>query len=182
MAFNINDFVSELNYKGTSKSSHFQVMIFGPNIDNESSVERSITMRCKSIDLPGRMAQTTNASNYGMERKVATLPLFTEVGVQIIASDTHSEREYFEKWMDKIMGPFRNGKVGPNMYDVGFYEDYIGTVNIVQFDDTGAIVHETELVEAYPIDIGQETLDWDSTQLILLPVRFTFKYYVNKKH
>jgi len=178
MPFNINDFSSEINAKGFNKTSLYDVTFFGPNSDLDT--ERSINMRCISAEVPGRQVDTSHFSYYGPQRRFATNSVFVEWNCQILVSEDLSEREYFEKWMDKIMGNYRLGTPNPTMYDLGFYDDYVGTIEISNYNEVGEEVKLTRLIEAWPININNIQLHWASgDDLMVLPVTFAFKYYTN---
>jgi hypothetical protein len=173
--------VSELNANGVAKLSNFDVIINGPAGIQDVGVERSIQMRCFVVDLPGRRVETGGAIVYGPPRKIATNSIFDEITLQIILSEDMAEREYFETWFDKIVGNYRNLQSDPNMYDVGFYDDYIGTVEITNYSESGDVIHRTKLIEAYPLNIGAESLSWEQgNQLMILPVTMYYKHYKNE--
>jgi hypothetical protein len=178
--FNINEFNAEINKHGIVKATNFDVSIFGPVADGDA--QRRMQMRCLETPLPGRQAQTQETSYWGPNKKYATGVLYNDITLRFILSEDFKEMEYFEKWMDKIVGKHRKGNPGPNMYDLGFYVDYVGTIEITTYNDVGKVKRTTTLIEAWPLNIGVGVqLSWQNGQEILTyPVDFCFKYYKTK--
>ena len=61
-----------------------------------------------------------------------------------------------------------------------YYENYIGGVQIFQLDEEDNIMYGVELVEAFPKNIGAQTLDYSATdQIHKLPVTFSYRWWKN---
>lgn len=177
----IKTYISEVNKNGFSKPSNYDVIVFGPAGVADLDMEKRMSMRCLATELPGRDLQTIEHSHYGPNKKVASNSIYTDVTLTFILSRDHKEKEYFEKWFDLIVGPHRVSGSNETMYDLGFYDDYIGTVDITQYDEKNVKKQSTTLEKAFPISIGTVNLSWDQgNQFITLPVRFTYRYYKSK--
>ncbi|NBQ25800.1 MAG: hypothetical protein EBU26_16355, partial [Verrucomicrobia bacterium] len=73
--------------------------------------------------------------------------IYSPISAQIFCSPDHNERTFFTEWQDQIVGPHRRlNSLGGNpdaSFDAGYYRDYIDTVTINQFDETGTRRLET---------------------------------------
>lgn len=179
--FNISNFIANINKDGVIKSSNFDVLLFGPQGINDNETPKLIQMRCLEVDLPGRTVQTSESNIYGPIRKIATSSIMNDITLRFLLDEKFHIREYFEKWLDLIIGDYRTEETDGSMFDLGFYDDYVGNIEITQYNDIGEIKHKTKLLEVYPIIILEENLSWENgNQLITLPVTFCFRKYMNE--
>lgn len=79
-----------------------------------------------------------------------------------------------------MVGPYRSGNVSSNMFDLGYFDDYVGTVLIYRYDDNGVISYQTRLKNAFPLAIGNGNLSWDDNGFATISVRFYFQYYIDE--
>ena len=179
MAFNINNFRAELSRSGISKTSLYEVFIFGPSNISNFDVERGVSLRAIQTDLPNRAIQTIDYKISGPGYKIGYDSLFSELNMSLILSEDHKEKIYMEEWQDLIVGSYRTGEISQQMFEIGFYDDYKGKIIIRNFNDVGDIVSEIELIDCYPSAIGNISLSWQSTEIALLPVTFTYRYIKN---
>lgn len=179
--FNISDFIANVNKDGLVKASNFDVLVFGPQGINDNQTPRIIQMRCLETDVPGRTVQTSESNLYGPMRKIATSSIFNDITLRFLMDEKFYIREYFEKWIDLIVGDYRTTETEGSMFHLGFYDDYIGNIEITQYNDIGEVKHKTKLLEVFPTIILEENLSWENgNQFLTLPVTFYFRKYVNE--
>lgn len=172
-------FFSNLRKGGVASTATFEVMINAP--DGNRDQERDLLFRCSSVDLPGRGIQTKESVTYGAPYNVAVSGTGNTCEVEIILSENLVERDYILKWQDKILGNHRSGRTSGNMWDIGYYSDYVRTLDIYKINDLDEIVHETRLIDAYPATVGTLQMSWDQGAAILrLPVTFSYRYFTDK--
>ena len=88
----------------------------------------------------------------------------------------------FQEWQDLAVSDYRQENISTEMFDIGYYDDYVGSVEINQYDALGNKTWTTRLVEAFPSIIGDVALDWNNgTEILVLPVSFSFRYYTDKE-
>ncbi len=174
MPFNVNDLVSSLNKTGVAHTSHFEVQVTGPG---QTGVEQSIMLRADTVDLPSRTTQIAENRVYGPIRKIPYAGVYADVGMTIILSEDMREREYFEAWHDKIIGTgvFKTG--GNGKFNPSYYNDYVGTVTIRQFGNSGNLMSIFTLQEAYPNSIAALQMSWAGAEVAKQTVSFTYKDY-----
>lgn len=181
MAFNINDFRANINRYGIVKASNYEVEIRKrvPDV----GIENNIRMRCSAASLPGREAMTFSEKIYGPATVYGYDSQPGSTSFTIISSENFSEKEYFDKWIDDIIGKYRTQDTGIDRFEIGYYDDYIGTVTIKVGKDTGELTYETELVEAFPTSIGSMGLSWsEGNQIMTFDVTVAYRYYKNRLH
>ena len=85
---------------------------------------------------------------------------------------TFKERNFFDSWQ----------RIAANRQDfsVGYYDDYVGTLQIFQLDKEDRRKHGVELVECYPSVVGELQADYGNLNSIyLLPVTWSYRYWKN---
>lgn len=181
--FNIADFIATLNEGNFAKTALFDVIVTPPRTMSTDMGELyDLTYRCEATDLPGRNVLTYDSIIYGLPTKIAYGSSVNDVTLSFILSEDYREKIFFETWIDKITGNYRTGEVSQNMFEIGYYKEYIGGLLIRNYSETGEVVKETELVEAYPINIGNVSLNWQNgAEIAKLPVTFAYRYYVDKE-
>ena len=165
MGFNIDQFTSQLSGKGVSRASLFEARIFFPNTliiggRFAGGLDPELTYRADSTSIPGRSTQTIDDARdtTGPMRKLGYTPIYSPIDITFICDEGLQIKEKMESWMDIITG---NHRVAPNgelndtkVFNPGYYNDYIGTIQILKLNERGTIVTTTELIEAYPLNIA----------------------------
>ena len=169
---------------GFAKPSRYEIIITPPpgvllagfdtsSTANDPDIIRRTSLACESISFPGRNIDTSPDTNiYGPVREIATGFSYAEVSATFRCSSDMREKRYFEAWQrlsyDNIT------------WSMQYYENYIGAVQIFQLDEEDNIMYGVELVEAFPKNIGAQTLDYSATdQIHKLPVTFSYRWWKN---
>ena len=178
MSFKPSELLATLNKNGVAKSSHFEVQITGPGTTGE---ENDLMFRADACELPGRTISTSEYRIYGPIRKIAYASTYTDTSIGFLCSADLREKRYFEEWQDIIMHhratSGMSAKHTRGRYETGYYEDYIRTIEIRQYDETGTKKSTHYLDEAYPIGIAPIALSWGNEELIRLQVTFAYHDY-----
>ena len=134
---------------------------------------RATGLKCESISMPGRNIDTTPDTNmYGPERKIATGFTFADITATFQCSSDMKEKKYLETWQRLAYNP--------QTWAMGYYNDYVGTIQIHTLDEQNNKRYGVELVEAYPKTIEAQALSYttpDSYQTI--GCTFTYRYWKN---
>lgn len=173
MAFNISQFISQIDRGNLARKSLFDCIISRPNSDNDEN----LTFRINHVILPGRNIRTVEHSDYGVQYHRAYISSFEPVYISVILSDDLREKEFFESWQDEVIGNYRTGNISQSMYDLGYYNDYIGTMEIRCYDETGNKSYTAKLQECYPIGINGLRYDWQDNEVQNLDVIMAYKFY-----
>ena len=176
--------VAEGNYANPNK---YEVVIHRPvpssggtesqnqlrdQVQGVSSREIStISMRCGSITLPGRILSTEDDTNiYGPRRQVASGIQFSDTVEMAFQSSTDAqERVMFEKW--------QYAAFNQQTFNMGYYNDYVGQVDIYLLNRQMQRTYGLKLHEAFPSTLGDVTLSYDSTGIINWGISMNFRYW-----
>ena len=185
MAFNINEFRSQIASRGLAKSSLFYVTITVPASLNNTlgSIIDSNTLSffCDTASLPGMEFGTVDYKKHGygksykrpVEFNESTLPLIFMVDAEF------GVVKYFHRWMQSIFN-YNNGSAvredpqGKLPYEFEYHDNYAATIEIFVFstNDTQK-VYKYKFSKAYPMNIGEVNVAWEiNDQIMKLPVTF----------
>ena len=194
----LNDVLSSFNSnEGHAQPNRYEVMIFPPppfaNLDDtisplnenyDSSLGTAsvsavpkrdiaeIALRCESVTLPGRNLSSTPDTNiHGPLREVVNNVNYADsVNMVFQASSDLKERVLFEKW--------QYAAFNPRTWNVGYYNDYVGSVFIYLLDKQDQRRYGLKLWEAFPKSIGATELSYASNnEMIKLSVTMNFRYW-----
>jgi hypothetical protein len=156
----------------TSFSGGKQQNIFA-GMEKQSDTKR-ISLRAASITLPGRTLTTSTESNvYGPDREIVEGVTFADdISITFQASSDLQERVFFENWQ-------RNA-FNEKTWDIGYYNDYIGSIEIYVLDKQDQRRYGIKLHEAFPKTIGPNELSYSSEgELMTIPISFTFRHWTS---
>lgn len=180
MPFNINEFIAEIDRGNIAKSANYSVQVHGRTGDMNN--ERDMMFRADSVTMPGRNIQTTEYSLYGVAEKIGYDSIMNPVECAFILSEDLREKTYFHQWQDLIVGSYRTGAIDKSMFKIGFYDDYVGNLRINSYDDVGNITNTIELIEAYPLNVGDVSRSWEAgTEALRLSVTFAYRFFLDER-
>ncbi len=175
---------------GIAKPSRYEVTLFPPsgqqgsrgqssNIFSKIMGEilgdgtvRATGLKCEGIELPGRTIDTTPDTNiYGPERNIATGYTFADITGTFQLSSDLKEKKYFETWQRLCYNP--------QTFAMGYYDDYIGSVDIHTMDEQNKKRYGVKLVECFPKSIGAQQLSYAGTGYLTCAVTFSDRYWKN---
>ena len=184
----MNDILSGYNSKeGYAQPNRYEVLIFPPiqfssgageNLSRgdirtyPSSDKRKISLRCESVTLPGRnLSSTPDPNIHGPLREVVNNVNYADsVSMVFQASTDLRERVFFEKW--------QYAAFNPKTWNVGYYNDYVGSVFIYLLDKQDQRKYGLKLWECFPKSIAQTELSYASNnEIIKLTVDMNFRYW-----
>ena len=135
---------------------------------------QKISLRAQSVTLPGRNLATSNDTNiYGPQREVVEGVTYAEdIAIEFQASSDLSERAFFEDWQRQAFDE--------NTWNIGYYKDYIGSIEIFVLDKQDKKRFGIKLWEVFPKTIGANSLAYDANDtLMLTSVNFSFRYWTS---
>ena len=129
-------------------------------------------MRCDSVTLPGRTLDTTDDVNiHGPRRQVVNSVMFADsVTLTFQSSSDARERVAFENWQKKCFNQ--------TTWQVGYYNNYVGAVDIYLLDQQMQRRYGLRLMEAFPKTLGDTALAYGTTNSLLIwSVDMNFRYW-----
>jgi hypothetical protein len=141
--------------------------------DNKRLIEDEMSLRVQSVTMPGKNITTTpNDNAYGPSYEMANGISYAEdIEVTYILDQDHRVREFFNSWQDVV--------VNPSTFDLNYYKDYIGTMEIYQVDQNERNCSGIRLEEVYPKSVGPITYSMESgNSFQTVTVNMAFKRWV----
>jgi hypothetical protein len=165
----LNNFLSEFHDdNGYALPSRYDVIITSPGEGDA----RKVSMRCETIDLPGRALNTSTDSNmYGIAPEIVDGITFGgTLAMNFQASSDLEERVFFESWQEMAWDK--------GTWNVKYYKDYIKEIEIYVLDVKNTRRYGIKLMECFPKEIGPTSLDWGPAgDIIKIPVTMQYKYW-----
>jgi len=198
MAFSISQMLSAVNsVGGLSKASKFMVTITRSTNANIGRADRgpaivggaqNLTFLCDSAYLPGLGYQTDEIrmSGYGNVEKRPYATIFQDVPLTFYSDADGSVFKYFHAWMQSVFA--FNDAANPNgtvkglpLNSFQYPSEYYGVVEIIHMNEikttkeSDNTIVKYQLLEAYPIAIGDIQVDWNmQDQILKIPVTFAY--------
>ena len=183
-AFGILEEAKAVN--GYAYPNRYEVLITGPSKPGptagtnvfsgaqKKSDSRSISLRCETVTLPGRNLATAQDTNiYGPTREIVEGVTFAEdISMTFQASSDLKERVFFENWQRQAFNE--------KSWDVGYYEEYVGVVEIYLLDRQDKRTYGLKLHEVFPKTIGGTELSYGTNnEIVKITIGFSFRYWTN---
>ena len=172
--------------EGYAQPNRYEVLILPPmsrgggNLVNvfkgkekESNV-RNISMRCESVNLPGRNMTTSSDTNiYGPARDIVEGVTYAEdITCAFQSSSGLEERVFFENWQRQAF----NEKT----WNLGYYNDYVGELEIYLLDKNDQRRYGLKIWEAFPKTINPIALSYSTNnEIIKTEIVFSWRYWTN---
>ena len=174
---------------GYAKPSRYEVIIAPPpsyyakvNQENKAGLDapkapkdvvRKTSLEMAAVSFPGVQLQAEDDTNiYGPPRKIVRGQTFAEIVTQIRCSADMKEKNFIDTWQ-RLAAPRTD-------FSVGYYSDYVGTMQIFQLDQENKRRYGVELVECYPITMAEQSLDYATQNAIsFLNVTWSYRYWKN---
>lgn len=147
--------------------------------NNRSNINSTFSLRCEASELPGKTIATSDDVAFGPTKKFAYETVYTDVNLQIIASEDMRERQVFELWMDRTV---TNTSKDFSTYTGGlikYYDSYAsGRVTLNQINDAGKVIAKYTLYNAFPIQLSPMNLSWEETNTYQrFTTTITYRYH-----
>ena len=152
--------------------------IVGNQVDEQSktsnaSLSRYLSMQCEATELPGKSIVTADAKIYGPTFKVPYQTQYSDVSFTFLCTNEFYEIKLFERWIECIMPSDTN--------NLRFPKDeksrYMTNIKIVQYDDFIRQIFAIELIDAFPIAIAPQPVNWADDGFHRLTVQWAFQKY-----
>ena len=183
----LNDILSEFrSNEGYARPNHYEVVIYKPSLKSDNSNSENInsqdiagvtgmdriSMRCETVTLPGRTLSTVDDTNiHGPRRQVVDGVMYADsVSMTFQSSADGAERVAFEKWQHRAFNP--------KTWQMGYYNHYVGTVEIYLLDNQMQRRYGIQLMQAFPKILGDVTLSGGaSSEILKWNVEMNFRYW-----
>ena len=134
---------------------------------------RRISFRCDSISIPGRALRTAmNGNIYGPPHEVVQGMVYAPVEATFYCGSDLAERYFFEEWQKVTYNP--------NTYDINYYKEYVGSIDIYQLNEQDERTYGVRLEEAFPKTVAALPYGHGNANSIQkVSVEFAYRYFRN---
>ena len=139
---------------------------------DSKSATRDISLRCESVQLPGRnLATGTDSNIYGPTREIVEGVTYAEdLNMTFQASSGLDERVFFENWQRQAFNE--------QSWNIGYYKDYVADIDIFLLDKQNQRRYGLRIHEAFPKTITAIDLNYGTNnEIIKTSVSFSFRYW-----
>ena len=165
----LNNFLSEFHSdNGYALPSRYDVIITSPAAGDA----RKVSMRCESLELPGRALNTSTDSNmYGIAPEIVDGITFGgTLAMTFQASSDLEERVFFESWQEMAWDK--------GTWNAKYYKEYIKEIEIYVLDVKNTRRYGIKLFECYPKEIGPSSFDGGpASEIVKIPITMQYKYW-----
>jgi hypothetical protein len=138
-----------------------------------ASLSRYLALQCETAELPGRTLLTQDVKIYGPTFKVPYQSQYNDINLGFICTNDFYERKLFDRWLEAIHPSDTNNMRFPK----GNSTRYMCNITIIQYDDFIKKIYSIELVDAFPIGVASQPLNWSEDNFHRLSVQFAYQRY-----
>jgi hypothetical protein len=159
MAFNVDTFRRSGLTKGGVRPSQFEIILPAQVVGNAA---RGMLL-CQAASLPASTVGTIEVPYFGRKVKVAGDRTFAEWTVTVMADEDDGIYQTLMGWMHDNL----NTHIG-NTRDSNYANGYKYPIVITQYgkEGAGSVINSFVLDGAWPSDVAQVDLDWNTTDTI----------------
>jgi len=137
------------------------------------AMSRYLSLQCETAELPGKTFVTDDVKIYGPTYKVPYQVQYAETTLTFICTNDFYERKLFERWMEAIMPIDTNNLRFPK----GQNSKYMTEITVKQYNDDVTQIFGTKLIDAYPVNIAAQQLNWNDDNFHRLSIQFAYHRY-----
>ena len=138
-----------------------------------ASLSRYLALQCETAELPGRTLLTQDVKIYGPTFKVPYQSQYNDINLGFICTNDFYERKLFDRWLEAIHPSDTNNLRFPK----GNSTRYMTNITIVQYDDFIKKIYSVQLIDAFPIGVAAQPLNWSEDNFHRLSVQFAYQRY-----
>ena len=138
-----------------------------------ASLSRYLALQCETAELPGRTLLTQDVKVYGPTFKVPYQSQYGDTSLTFLCTNDFYERKLFDRWMEAIHPSDTNNLRFPK----GQKSRYMCNIKIIQYDEFIKQIYAIELIDAFPIGVAAQPLNWSEDNFHRLSVQFAYQRY-----
>ena len=173
----LNDVLSLFHDENAyGRPNQYEVQILPPGGKLAGHDFRAISLKAEAVLMPGRSVNVQPKSAdqlYGPVRELITGPLYADdITMPIQSTSGLDERMMLEQWQELAFNK--------DTYDVAYYNEYVGTLNIHLLDMNDRKTFGLQLRECFPKTITGVNLAYGpNTEITKTNVAWSFREFVN---
>ena len=169
----INQFKAQL-LQGGARPNQFRVQITFPAlIPNGALAGQKLQFLAKAASLPSSTVADVPVSFRGRPVHFAGEREFQPWTIEVYNDNDFIVRNAFEAWVDTIQNAeSTNGTANPLLYQID--------MSVTQLSRSERDVKVYNFKDAWPMEVGQISLDWEANnQIEIFPVTFQYNYWTS---
>jgi hypothetical protein len=123
--------------------------------------------------LPGKTLATADVKIYGPTFKVPYQTQYGDTSFTFLCTNDFFERKLFDRWTEAIMPSDTNNLRFPK----GQSTRYMTNIKIIQYNEFIQQIYAIELIDAFPIGIAAQPVNWAEDNFHRLSVQFAYQKY-----
>ena len=149
----VGKFLGVIGKQGLARKNRYKVYVegIGPNkaIKKVPSLDlATLNLMCESIAFPAQnLRSTPDTLRFGPEREQVQGVTYGEITASFICSTDMREKRFFEEWHKLVFNQ--------DSREVNYYDQFIGSMQIIQDDRQDDAAYRVKLFEVYPKTITQ---------------------------
>jgi hypothetical protein len=132
---------------------------------SNASLSRNLALQCESAELPGKTLITADVKLYQTQ--------YGDTSLTFLCTNEFYERKLFDRWMEAIHPTDTNNLRFPK----GDKSRYMTNIKIIQYDDFIKQIYAVELIDAFPIGVASQAVNWSDDAFHRLQVQFAYQRY-----
>jgi len=201
----LSQFIGLARNHAFARTNRFLVEFF-PRTSTVDNVDNVIGMLCEEAEFPGKSIETRSLRIAALSEHRAHYVDYKnkQINFKFIIDNPWRVKKYFDAWMGLAVSPMSLN--GNNPKEVGYYRDYIGTVNIFSLapivnaqwqnidlgrpkvgsghysdpqGNTESPLYGVQLREAWPTEMSAQPMSSGSEGYHRLNITMTFKWWEN---
>jgi hypothetical protein len=152
-----------------ARANLYEVSIYRPSLTSSSHDNQRLHINCKSANIPSRSLGVSEPDQG--YRAFAESGLFeNEISLSFNMSADFMELRFFQDWLDYI--------VKPNSRHIEYYDNYIGSLKIINKDRNQQKALQTNFRDVYPKTISALSLEaGQASEVMSLEVTMAYRDY-----
>jgi hypothetical protein len=177
MAFNIQNFIGNINRYGTLQTNRYEITLLPPQVLGTVATSQRLTYRAESVSIPGVVIDSTDVRRYGIgpREKYGTNVSFSDVGISFIEEDGNNIHKYMYRWMNAIFGFAGSSFSSSPSYAAEYKSRYSTSMDIKVFNNSQQVTEIINLQGVFPTGLSEISLGWaDNNQLFKVKASFAY--------
>jgi hypothetical protein len=175
--FNISTFKTRGLQYGGVRPTLFEVYLTPPpGVGADQNSQDKFRFTCRGAALPAASIQAIDVGYFGRKIKVQGDRTFADWTVTVMNDEDFLVRSMFEKWSNAL------NRLESNIRDPNFALDensYKSDLSVIQYGKDGSLIRQYDIIGAFPTNVSEIALDWDTTnQIETFQVTFAYDYWL----
>ena len=172
--YSVDSFKSQIAARGLASPNKFEVLFTSvPTAALAGGGSKSdLNLMCEGVPLAGRNVQSLLDRQYGLNREIAyNGPTYTPLSLTFLCTSNYIEKRIFDRWNNLCVDVSKG-------FDVAYYQDYIGEMQVHAEDVTGSNAFYMTYKECWPKTVAAIELNQGTQNAaVKLTVEMQYAYW-----